>query len=231
MEPEQIPHLIAQIALADPRVRREDPTERRAQILMWAGILTDVPYDYAVQAAQEHYATSTWPILPAEIATRWAATVRDRMNRHNGTFEPTAHPELDPDDISGYITALRNERQAVVRGEAAPAAVKEITAGTAAEEAERRLEQLGSYVPRHVDEVLDGYRPIKASRRAAIAAGLPDPLAVTCDWCHAPAGEPCRSRRVDPKGATTSRRRTKPHPSRLEAASHATLQPRTEETA
>lgn len=218
MEPEQIPQLIAQIALADPRVRREDKTERRAQIIMWAGILTDVPYDYAVQAAQQHYATSTWPILPAEIATRWAATVRDRMNRHNGTFEPTEHPELDPDDVDAYITALRGERQAVILGHNPPAPVKAITAGPAAEEAEARLKALGSYVPRHVDELLDAHRPVKAARRAAIAAGQPDALSVSCDWCHAQAGEPCRSRRVDPRGATTNRRRRSPHPSRLEAA-------------
>lgn len=218
MEPEQIPQLIAQIALADPRIRREDPTERRAQIVMWAGILTDVPYDLAVRAAQDHYATSTWPILPAEIATRWQATVRDRMTRHNGTFEPTAHPDLDPDDVTGYITALRGERQAVVLGHTAPAPVKAITAGPAAEEAARRLQELGSYVPRHVDDLLDSHRPVKAARRAAITAGQPDALSVACDWCQAPAGEPCRSRRVDPNGATTNRRRSTPHPTRTEAA-------------
>jgi hypothetical protein len=218
MEPEQIPQLIAQIALADPRVRREDKTERRAQIVMWAGILAEVPYDFALQAAQAHYATSTWPILPAEIATRWTATVRDRMNRHNGTFEPIEHPELDPDDVDGYLAALRGERQAVIFGRIQPSAVKAITAGPAAAEAEARLQALGSYVPRHVDELLDEHRPVKAARRAAIQAGAPDALAVACAWCQAPAGEPCRSRRVDLKGATTSRRRRGPHPSRLEAA-------------
>jgi hypothetical protein len=223
MEPEQIPQLIAQIALADPRVRREDPTERRAQILMWAGILTDVPYDFAVHAAQQHYATSTWPILPAEIATRWQATVRDRMTRHSGTFEPTAHPELDPDDIDGYLAALRGERQAVISGHTNPAPIKAITAGPAAEEAARRLAELGSYIPRHVDELLDDHRPVKAARRAAIQAGQPDPLAVACDWCQAKPGEPCRSRRINPRdGATSNRSRRTPHPSRTEAAQGAT---------
>ena len=222
MEAERIPELIAQIALADPRVRREDPTERRAQTIMWAGILTEVPYNFAIQAAQAHYATSTWPILPAEIATRWTATVRDRMNRHNGTFEPTEHPELEPDDIDGYLTALRGERQAVIFGHTQPSAVKAITAGPAAAEAEARLKTLGSYVPRHVDELLDDHRPVKAARRAALVAGQPDALAVACDWCQAPVGQPCRSRRINPKGAATAqRRRAIPHPSRLDTAREA----------
>ncbi|UOB09123.1 hypothetical protein MQE23_08660 [Streptomyces sp. HP-A2021] len=218
MEPEQLPQLIAQIALADPRVRREDPTERRAQIVMWAGILAEVPYDFALQAAQTHYATSTWPILPAEIATRWAAVVRDRMNRHNGTFEPTAHPELDPDDVDGYLAALRGERQAVVLGQAPPSEVKELTAGPAAEEAARRLDELGSYVPRTVDELLDKHRPTKAARRAAILAGQPDALAVPCTYCKAPAGQRCRINRIDASGALGRRERSTPHPTRIDDA-------------
>lgn len=219
MEPEQVPQLIAQIGLADPRVRREDPTERRAQIHMWAGILADVPYDTALQYATEHYRQSTWPILPAEIASRWDAAVRDRLARDNGTFEPGDHPGLDPDDAVGYLHALRNRRQAVAQGVQPPNTVKAITAGAAADEVTERLKALGSYVPRHVDEVLDKYRPVKAARRAAIQAGEPDALAVDCEWCSAPAGEPCRSRRIVPGGgATSSKRRSSPHPSRLDDA-------------
>jgi hypothetical protein len=219
MDAEQIPQLIAQIALADPRVRREDKTERRAQIIMWAGILTDVPYDFALQAAQAHYAQSQWPIAPGDIAGRWQATVRDRLTRDTGTFEPNDYPDLDPDDVVGYLQALRGQRQAVARGTQPPNNVKAITAGPAADEVTERLKTLGSYVPRHVDEQLDAHRPIKAARRAALTAGEPDPLSVDCDWCQAPAGEPCRSRRIDPKGgATSNRRRSTPHPSRLDDA-------------
>ena len=78
MQAEEIPQHIPQIALADSRVRREDKMERRAQIIMWAGILTDVPYDFAVQAVKQHYAQSQWPITPGDIAGPWQATVRDR---------------------------------------------------------------------------------------------------------------------------------------------------------
>lgn len=229
MEADQIPQLIAQIALADPRVRREDKMERRAQIVMWAGILTDVPYDFAIQAAQAHYAHSQWPIAPGDIAGRWQGTVRDRMNRDNGTFEPNHYPDLDPDDIIGYLQALRGQRQAVAQGVQPPNTVKAITAGPAADEVTNRLRTLGSYVPRQVDEQLDVHRPVKAARRAALLAGEPDALSVECDWCDAPIGEPCRSRRIAPNGgATANKRRSTPHPSRAEAARTAQ---RTEETA
>ena len=222
MEPEQIPQLIAQIALADPRVRREDKMERRAQTIMWAGILADVPYDFAIQAAQAHYAKSQWPIVPGDIASRWQATVSDRVNRDNGTFEPKDFPNLDPDDVIGYLAALRGQRQAVAQGFQPPNTVKAITAGAAADEVTERLKTLGTYVPRHVDEALDAHRPVKAARRAALTAGQPDALSVECDWCRAPAGEPCRSRRIDPKGgATSARRRATPHPTRLDDAREA----------
>jgi hypothetical protein len=219
MDAEEIPQLIAQIALADSRVRREDKIERRAQILMWAGILADVPYDFAIQAVKEHYSQSQWPIAPGDIASRWQAGVRDRLNRDNGTFEPHDYPDLDPDDVIGYLAALRGQRTAVAQGYRPPNDVRAITAGPAADEVTTRLRTLGSYVPRQVDEALDAHRPIKAARRAALIAGEPDALAVPCDWCDAPAGEPCRSRRINPKGAATSnKRRTTPHPSRLDEA-------------
>jgi hypothetical protein len=222
MDADQIPQLIAQIALADSRVRREDKMERRAQIVMWAGILTEVPYDFALQAVQQHYAQSQWPIAPGDIASRWQGIVRDRVNRDNGTFEPNDFPGLDPDDVIGYLAALRGQRQAVARGFQPPNTVKAITAGAAADEVTERLKTLGTYVPRQVDEVLDAHRPVKAARRAALMAGEPDALSVACDWCDAPAGEPCRSRRIDPKGgATSNRRRSTPHPSRVDDATTA----------
>lgn len=222
MEADEIPQLIAQIALADSRVRREDKMERRAQIVMWAGILAEVPYDFALQAVQQHYAQSQWPVAPGDIASRWKTSVRDRVNRDNGTFEPNDFPDLDPDDVIGYLQALRGQRQAVAQGVQPPNTVKAITAGAAAEEVTKRLKALGTYVPQQVDEVLDAYRPVKAARRAALTAGQPDALSVPCDWCDAPTGEPCRSRRVDPNGgATSNRRRTTPHPSRLDDAREA----------
>lgn len=219
MTPDQIPQLLKQVSYADPRMLPEDPAEVMGMAALWATVLAEVPTDFAMEAVGAHYASSPYPIKPSDIADRWRTTVRDRMNRHNGTFEPTEHPTLDPDDVSGYLTALRGEHQAVLLGLQPPNEVKAITAGPAAEEVTRRLAELGSYVPRHVDELLDEHRPVKAARRAAIAAGQPDALAVPCDWCQAPKGEPCRSRRITPGGAATAnRRRTTPHPTRTDDA-------------
>lgn len=222
MNPSEVPQLLAQIALADSRVRRTDPVELRAQIAMWAGILTDVPYDYALQAIHQHYAKSTWPILPADIATRWHTTVRNRMERHTGTFEPVEHPQLDPDDINGFQHALRAERHAIATGAQPPNELHAITAGPAAAEVQARLNALGRYVPDHVRGALATQRPVRTERERLATAGLPDPLNVPCGWCHAEADEPCRDMRINPRGgARRAVPRKKPHPSREEAAQQA----------
>lgn len=215
MEPEQIPQLLAEIALADPRVRRENPIERRAQVLMWAGILADVPYDDAVRYAHEHYTKSTFPILPADIATRWTADVHDRLTRHTGTFEPTAHPWLDPDDEAGYRAALAAERHAVATGQQPPNELRAITAGPAAAEVQARLDAMGTYMPQSVKETLAAFRPEAVERERLIRSGLADPRSVACPWdaCHAPSGQRCR---------TNGRDRRDYHPARIEAAQNAT---------
>lgn len=218
MTPDYIPELIAKIALADPRVRREDPIERRAQLQMWAGILADVPLEFAVHAAQDHYANSQWPITPGDIASRWKAVVAERMRRENGTFEPTDYPWLSPDDIGGYLRALRERRQAVAIGELPPQQIKALIAGTAARQAKKRIAELGDYLTAEVRTELAPYRPGAAEREQAIAAGGPDPLSVDCPYehCRAPKGRPCRNK--------DKHARKTPHPSRTDAAAGGTAQ-------
>ncbi|WP_327413202.1 zinc finger domain-containing protein [Streptomyces sp. NBC_01233] len=196
MNPEQIPELIARIALADKRVRVEDPVEQTAQIDMWAGILADVPYDYAIRAAQAHYAVKAWPILPADIATRWAATVRDRMDRHTGTLEPTRYPELDPDDIEGFQQTLRAERRAVITGQTEPTPLKAIT-GAVPADVQARLDAVGEYVPAAAREQLAQFWPQQRT------LGV---LAHRCPQCGARPGQHCttaktRTNRATPHGA------------------------------
>jgi len=219
MTPDQIPALLKRVSYADPRMLPTDRGELAGLAALWASVLADVPADFAMNAVGEHYATSPFPIKPSDIADRWNTKVRDRMSRDNGTFEPNDFPDLDPDDVIGYLQALRGQRTAVARGFQPPNTVKAITAGAAADEVTTRLKTLGTYIPRQVDEALDAHRPVKAARRAALIAGEPDALSVSCDWCDAAVGEPCRSRRVDPHGgATSNRRRPTPHPSRLDDA-------------
>ncbi|EPH40881.1 hypothetical protein ABT390_36735 [Streptomyces aurantiacus] len=122
--------LLSQIALVDDRVVKATETEQAAQLTMWAAILRDVPLDFAGRAVGEHYAESAWPIMPKDIAARWRSVARDRLGRHTGTFEPTAHPHLDPDDIPGYRAALRAQREAVRTGCEAPAELRALLAGS-----------------------------------------------------------------------------------------------------
>lgn len=199
MNPDQIPELIARIALADKRIRVEDPVEQTAQIEMWAGILADVPYTYALQAAHAHYAEKVWPILPADIATRWAATVRDRMDRHTGTLEPTRYPELDPDDAEGFVRVLRDERHAVIMGEQPPTPLAAITQAVPPE-VQERLDAVGKYVPDVAREQLAAVWP----RQRTLGA-----LAHRCPQCGARPGQQCttaksRTTRSQAHGARTN---------------------------
>lgn len=214
MTPDQIPLLLKQVSYADPRVLPDDEREVIGMAALWAEVLKDVPADYAIKAVGAHYAVSPFPIKPSDISTRWHALVRDRMDRHNGTFEPVAHPELDPDDIPGFQRALLAERQAVIHGHAEPNTVKAITAGPAAAEVEARLAALGTYVPPQVREVLAEYRPDAVERERLIRQGQADPRSVTCPWaaCRAPSGQRCR---------TGNRDRRDYHPARVEAATAA----------
>ncbi|MEV8417809.1 hypothetical protein AB0P45_30050 [Streptomyces niveus] len=212
MKASELPQLLAQVALADPRVRRADEIEQRAQISMWAGILTDVPYDYALDAVHQHYAMSTWPILPADIATRWAATVRDRMLRD---VDPT--PSVDPDNAAAYRQALAEHRRAVITGQTPVVEHQALTAGPEAAEVEARMAKLGDYLTTEARDALFPYRPTAAARASAIRAGRTDALAVDCpvETCRAYAGRPCTR---PGKGGNRHQLAVGAHPSRTEAA-------------
>ncbi|MGW2708663.1 hypothetical protein ACWC4J_06675 [Streptomyces sp. NPDC001356] len=124
--------LLSQIALVDDRVVRLDETEQAAQLTMWAAILRDVPYAFAGRAVGEHYAESAWPVMPKDIAARWRTEARRRLDRHVGTFEPCAHPNVDPDDQYGdaFAAALRAERERVRRGAGDPMELRALLAGS-----------------------------------------------------------------------------------------------------
>lgn len=218
--------LLAFIGRLDPRTIRTDTAEARDQIAQWHELLADVPlatehgWD-ARTAVRDHVLASPYPILPVDIARTWRAHWRDRLDRHT---DPT--PTADPDDPAAWRAELAHARHAVATGSAAPAGHRQLTTGRRGPETEERLQATGSTIPPGARAMLARYRPRQAARQAAIDHGKPDPLGVRCDWCQAPRGQHCRSRRIGPEGAAHGTAPRAPHPSRLDhAAERATRQP------
>lgn len=178
--------LLGQIALVDDRVVKVDHIEQRAQVTMWAAVLRDVPLQFAGQAVGRHYAESAWPIMPKDIAARWRDQVRDRLGRSTGTFEPTDHPHLDPDDVGGYVAALRAHRGAIAGGDAEPIGLRELMPAVGDRLGGGRVAEL---VPANEE-----FRAVKQQRypRREQPAGPPE-RSVHCPACGASPGKPCRT--------------------------------------
>ena len=130
MNMEQTLDLLEQIALVDDRVVKANETEQEAQLTMWAAVLVGVPFEFAGLAVGQHYAESAWPIMPKDIAARWRKVANDRGEQGWHTFEPTQHPHIDPDDITGYQLALRAKRHAVRTGCDEPIEMRALLAGS-----------------------------------------------------------------------------------------------------
>ncbi|MFJ5999631.1 cell surface glycoprotein [Streptomyces sp. NPDC092370] len=218
MTPREVAALIAYVVKLDPRLALDDQAAAAERLAQWCDLLSDVPAQAhgwdAARTARDYIARNPYRIQPSDISRPWHTHKADVMSRHVGTFEPTAHPEINPDDETGnaYVAALRAERQAVAAGRLAPVTHRAITAGPAAAEVARRLAALGEYMPPSVKQALAHHRPRRAQREQAAAANLPDALDVACPYehCLAPAGDPCRNAR--------RAQRSTPHPSRTELA-------------
>ncbi|MGW5673962.1 zinc finger domain-containing protein [Streptomyces sp. NPDC003860] len=216
MDRAQVAALLAYADRLDPDrapKTREAAGERLAQ---WCDLLADVaptaPHPEgrhwdASQAVRRHIATSPYPIKPSDVGRPWADFRRDILSRH---VDPV--PAVDPDDHAAYRRQLAATRYAIETGTAAATPRAALTAGPAAEEVERRLAELGSYVPRTVAQQLAATRPRRAARERLAAENLPDPLNVACPYehCRADPGTPCRN-------AHRAARAT-PHPSRIDLA-------------
>ncbi|MEU6441375.1 cell surface glycoprotein [Streptomyces sp. NPDC047046] len=228
MTPREVAALLAYVVGLDPRLALDDQAAAEDRLAQWCDLLSDVPAQAhgwdAARTAREHIASSPYRIQPSDVSRPWFAHRADVMRRHVGTFEPTEHPEIDPDDETGdaFVAALRAERLAVAAGRQAPVTHRALTSGPAAAEVERRLAALGDYMPKTVRDLLAAHRPHRAARERLAAANLPDVLDVPCTWCLAPQGEPCRGRRINPGNhAIAYRARKDPHPCRVEdAAAH-----------
>ncbi|MFF1756162.1 hypothetical protein [Streptomyces sp. NPDC058266] len=182
MDVQEVIRLLGEISLVDDRVVKTDEAEQKAQVRMWAVALAEVPLDFAGEAVGRHYAESAWPIMPKDITAKWRDTVRDRLARQVGTFEPNHHPEIDPDDQYGnaYVAALRSGRTAVMTGAEQP----------------HELPELVGRVGRTVDvaPATDGYLAAKNALfpKANRPAAAPE-LAVHCPACGSAANRPCQS--------------------------------------
>ncbi|MYR60049.1 hypothetical protein GTY54_28730 [Streptomyces sp. SID625] len=178
--------LLQQIALIDDRVVKIDEAEQQAQVTMWAAVLRDVPLAFAGEAVGRHYAESAYPVMPKDVAARWRDQVHDRLRKATGTFEPTHHPEIDPDDRYGdaYVAALRGQWRAVAVGADEPVAVAELMPAVGT--------RIGVRAPVPVP-ANDEFRAVKDEQypRRARPAGPPE-LAVHCPRCGSSPGRPCR---------------------------------------
>ncbi|OKJ31460.1 zinc finger domain-containing protein [Streptomyces sp. CB01580] len=219
MERREVAAVLAYIGRLDPRTIRTATGEARDQLAQWHELLYDVPFatDHGWdvrKAIRTHVLDSPYPILPVDVARAWRAYRRDRLDRHT---DPT--PTADPDDPAAWRAELLGSRQAVATGTAAPSTHRQLISGGPHTDVEARLRAIGSCVPPAIRAALAPYRPARAAREAAVAVGLPDALGVQCPWCHARAGEPCRSRRVGPDGcARGNAPRATSHPTRLDLA-------------
>ena len=73
----------------------------------WADLLGGVEYADAQQAVKTHYATETRRVMPVDVI-RGARRIADERGAH---VDPFAVPAADPDDVPGYLAALRSGEQ------------------------------------------------------------------------------------------------------------------------
>jgi hypothetical protein len=214
----EVAAVLAYIGRLDPRTARTGTGDARDQIVQWHELLGDVPFatDHGWdvrEAIRAHVLDCPYPILPVDVARKWRAYRRDRLDRHT---DPT--PIADPDNPAAWRTELLGTRHAVATGMAAPSPHRQLARGPH-RDIDARLAAVGSSIPPAVRAALAPYRPARAAREAAVAAGQPDALSVPCRWCHADKGEPCRSQRLGLDGhARGNAPRTRPHPTRVDLA-------------
>lgn len=111
------------------------------------------------EAIRSHVLDSPYPILPVDVARKWRAHRRDRLDRHT---DPT--PAADPDDPAAWRAELLRSRNAVAAGLAAPSTHQQITSGGRSRDIEERLREIGSCIPPAVRAELTRYRPTRAAR-------------------------------------------------------------------
>ncbi|MFF3886576.1 cell surface glycoprotein [Streptomyces sp. NPDC001914] len=230
MKREEVAALLAYAVSLDPRLAPADQAEADERLAQWGDLLADVPPTaphpdgrdwHAGHVVRHHIASSAYRLQPSDVSRPWHAFKADVLGRHTDPVPP-----VDPDNHQAYRAALADTRTAIATGQAAPSMYRELTGGSTREErnefAAARLAALGDYMPRTVADELKQFRKTRAERERRAAAGLPDPLDVTCPYvtCRARKGQPCQ------QGGKRRTDRTTPHPSRLELATAQHYAPR-----
>jgi len=147
LDAHEVAAVLAYIGRLDPRTIRTGTGEARDQIAQWQELLDAVPFatDHGWdvrEATRAHVLDSPSPILPVDVARRWRAHRRDRLDRHS---DPT--PAADPADPAAWRAELLDARNAVAVGVAAPSTHRQITENGPPRDFEERLRAVGSRIP------------------------------------------------------------------------------------
>jgi hypothetical protein len=81
-------------------------------VLAWQSVLADVSFNDAKDAVVEHYRTSTQWLAPAEVISG-IRKIRAQRLEHADRLVPA----VDPDDVAGYLAALRRDRRELASGQ------------------------------------------------------------------------------------------------------------------
>ncbi|MEU6057953.1 hypothetical protein [Streptomyces sp. NPDC047097] len=162
MTPAETAELLGFCAAFDRR------TIGKTDVLAWQTVLHDVDFEPARQAVAQHYATETRWIMPADIRQAVRKHRADTADSIQGPGLPAEVPDADPDDVKGYLTALREQRTRAADGQQLKRRpVAELIAGT--------VEALPT-IP-----AVEQPKPVRR----------PGPLGTRCPACQAAIGRPC----------------------------------------
>lgn len=96
-----------------------------ADVSAWQATLDDLRFEDCREAVVAHFRNSSGRIMPNDVRVAVKAMRRDRLERDL----PIDPPDADPNDVLGYIRAVREQRTRVADGTERPRPVAELIAG------------------------------------------------------------------------------------------------------
>jgi HD-like signal output (HDOD) protein len=96
----EVARLLAYVSAFDRR------NVHQADELAWLDVLDDLPYDEAKEAVRQWYSTNREWIMPGDIRSLVKAMHTSKLSDRT-LNEALTVPAADPDDVPGYIAALR----------------------------------------------------------------------------------------------------------------------------